>query len=130
MAATDPVERITPDQFAPGDPTPGMIREQAVSVPGMWAGLVRTAAGAASGWHHHGDCETTIYVVSGTVRMEFGPGGGQVVLAHQGEFLYVPKGAIHRESNPGRKESRLVVIRAGPGPAVVNVEGPAQAPLL
>ena len=42
-----------------------------------------------------------------------------------GDFVHVPKGAIHRESNPDDNESRLVVVRAGRGPAVVNVDGPA-----
>ena len=44
-----------------------------------------------------------------------------------GDFLHVPKGAIHREGNPGDEESRLVVVGAGHGPAVVNVDGPATA---
>ena len=40
-------------------------------------------------------------------------------------FLFVPKGAVHREGNPGETESHLVVTRAGTGPPVINVEGPA-----
>ena len=80
-----------------------------------------------SGWHHHGDYDTSIYVVRGSVRMESGPGGSQVVDAGPGDFLYVPKGAIHREGNPGSEESHLVVVRAGRGPTVVNVDGPARS---
>ncbi|HEX2358051.1 MAG TPA: hypothetical protein VHI50_16535, partial [Micromonosporaceae bacterium] len=45
------------------------------------------------------------------------------VEALPGDFLYVPKGAIHREGNPGDQESHLVVVRAGHGPAVINVDG-------
>jgi uncharacterized RmlC-like cupin family protein len=48
-----------------------------------------------------------------------------VVDAGPGDFVFVPKGAIHREGNPTDDESHLVVVRAGTGPAVVNVEGPA-----
>ena len=95
--------------------------------PGLWAGLVRTAAHMTSGWHHHADYETSIYVVSGRLRMESGSGGTEVVEARAGDFLRVPKGAIHRESNPGDEESHIVVVRAGSGPAVVNVDGPAGA---
>jgi uncharacterized RmlC-like cupin family protein len=58
--------------------------------------------------------------------MEFGPGGTEVVEAGPGDFLHVPKGAIHREENPTDDESRIVVVRAGRGPAVINVEGPAR----
>jgi len=119
------VTRVTPDDRVEGEPTSGMTREQAIDVPGMWAGFVRTEAHATSGWHHHADYETTIYVVSGSLRMESGPGGGDVLEAGPGDFLRVPKGAIHRESNPGDGQSHIVVVRAGEGPAVVNVDGPA-----
>lgn len=125
MDASQPVTRVTPDERVAGDPTPNMTREQAIEVPGMWAGFVRTEARATGGWHHHADYETTIYVVSGSLRMESGPGGREVIEAGPGDFLRVPKGAIHRESNPGDEQSHLVVVRAGAGPAVVNVDGPA-----
>jgi len=102
-----------------------MTREQAIAVDGMWAGLVRTEAHTTTGWHHHADYDTSIYVVRGLLRMESGPSGSHVIDARPGDFLHVPKGAIHREGNPGSQESHLVVVRAGRGPAVVNVDGPA-----
>jgi uncharacterized RmlC-like cupin family protein len=101
-----------------------MIREQAIATDRMWAGLVRTAAGMVSGWHHHGEYETTVYLISGGLRMEFGPGGGEVVEAAPGDFLYVAPGAVHRESNPADRESQVLVIRSGSGEPVVNVDGP------
>jgi uncharacterized RmlC-like cupin family protein len=101
------------------------VREQAIAVEGLWAGLARTAPGMVSGWHHHGEHETSIYVVSGRLRMEFGPGGRDVVEAVAGDFLHVPPGAIHRESNPGDNESHVVVVRAGHGAPTVNVDAPA-----
>jgi uncharacterized RmlC-like cupin family protein len=125
MAASDPVRRVGPDARVEGDPTPGMVREVAFATDGMWAGLVRTAAHATSGWHHHGDHETTIYVVTGALRMESGPGGTEVLEAGPRDFLYVPRGAIHREGNPGGDESEIVVVRAGQGPPTINVDGPA-----
>src|SRR5262245_46220431 len=121
-----PAVRVTPADRVEGDHTEGMTREQAIAVEGMWAGLVRTSAHATSGWHHHADYDTSIYVVSGSLRMESGPGGQQVVDAGPGDFLHVPKGAVHRESNPGDHESQIVVVRAGHGPTVVNLDGPAE----
>ena len=44
-----------------------------------------------------------------------------------GDFVHVPKGAIHREGNPSDEESHLVVVRAGQGPTTINVDGPARA---
>ena len=125
MAASDPVSLIRPEDRVEGDQTPGMMREQAVVTGDMWAGLVTTEAHIVSGWHHHGDHETSIYVISGVLRMESGSEGESVVDATPGDFLYVPREAIHRESNPGDVESQIVVVRSGRGPTVINVEGPA-----
>ena len=125
MNEAEPVRYIPPDERVPGHATPGMVREQAVSTDGMWAGFVRTAAGETSAWHHHGEYESSIYIVSGRLRMESGRGGGDVIEAGPGDFCYVAPWAIHREANPGDEESHLIVVRAGSGPAVINVEGPA-----
>jgi uncharacterized RmlC-like cupin family protein len=125
MAASDPVTLIHPEDRTQGDATPGMTREQATVTDGLWAGLVRTEAGMVSGWHHHGDYETSIYVLTGALRMESGPNGQAVVEAGPGDFLFVPRGAVHREANPGDTESQIVVVRSGHGPPVINVDGPA-----
>lgn len=125
VAAADPARRVVPAERVEADPTPGMLREQAIAADGLWAGLVRTDAGAVSGWHHHGDYETSIYVAHGRIRLESGPGGREVVEAEPGDFVHVPRGAVHRESNPGDGESAIVVVRAGRGVPTVNVEGPA-----
>jgi uncharacterized RmlC-like cupin family protein len=101
-----------------------MTREEAIATDGMWAGLVRTAPGMVSGWHHHGSYESVIYVTSGVLRMEFGRGGGQTLEAGPDDFLYVAPGAVHRESNPTAEESRIIVVRSGSGVPVINVEGP------
>ena len=108
-------------------PTPGVVREEAIAFEGMWGGIARTEAGMITAWHHHGDYDTAIFVVSGVMRMESGPGGTVAVEAGPGDFVFVPKGAIHRESNPGDAESQVVVVRAGTGPPVINVDGPVPA---
>lgn len=125
MAAADRVSHIPPEDRVEADPTPGVTRERAIAVDGLWAGLARTEAGMTSGWHHHGDYETAIYVVSGQLHMESGPGGRDVVDGVAGDFLHVPAQAIHRESNPGDTESHIVVVRAGHGAPTINVDGPA-----
>jgi uncharacterized RmlC-like cupin family protein len=125
MSAADPARLVRPADRVEGERTPGMTREQAIAVDGMWAGLVSTEAHMMTGWHHHADYETTVYVVEGSLRMESGPDGTEVVDAGPGDFVHVPKGASHREGNPSDEESRVVVVRAGSGPAVVNVDGPA-----
>lgn len=125
MAEADPVVKITEKERRPGAPTPGMHREEAVATETTWAGLVRTDAGMISGWHHHGEYESVIYVLAGGLRMESGPGGGSVVEAGPGDFLFVPRGSTHREGNPTEVEGTAVIVRSGRGDPVVNVDGPA-----
>ena len=127
MAASDRVVLITAKERCEGDPTPGMVREQAVAVEGMRAGFVRTEAHMTSGWHHHGDHDTAVYVVQGGLRMESGPDGREVIEAGPGDFVHVPKGVIHREGNPADRESHIVVVRAGNGPPTINVNGPQRS---
>ena len=121
------VRRIRPSERVEGPATGGMARFQAVTSDRMWAGCAVTEPGMISGWHHHGDFESAIYVLSGALRMEFGAGGTESFEAGPGDFVFVPRGVVHRESNPGAEPSDILVVRAGRGESVVNVEGPASA---
>ena len=123
----DPVVVVTPGERTPGPPTPGMDRQEAFATARTWSGIARTEPRMVSGWHHHGDYETTIYVLSGALRMEFGPGGADTVEAVPGDFVRVPRGAVHREANPSAEPAELVLFRAGQGPSTVNVDGPPPA---
>lgn len=120
-----PVALVGADELSHGDPTPGMTRHVALHTEEMWSGTVDTEAGAVSGWHHHGEHDTTIYVVSGRMLLESGPGGEVALEAGPGDFLHVPAGAIHRESNPGQHASHAVIVRCGRGAPTINVDGPA-----
>jgi uncharacterized RmlC-like cupin family protein len=124
MGAQDPIQLVTPAERTEGPATPGMDRQQAFASSGLWAGFVRTDAGMVSGWHHHGDYESVIYVVEGVLRMESGPGGREVVEAGPGDFVRVPKGVVHREGNLSARPADIVVFRAGRGESNVNVAGP------
>ncbi len=119
------VVHIAADALTPADPTPGMARSLAMHEAGMWTGVVDTEPGAISGWHHHGGHETTLYIVEGRMRIESGPAGSEVVEAAAGDFLRVPAGTVHRESNPGETTSRAVIVRCGEGEPTINVPGPA-----
>lgn len=125
MSDADEITCVHPSDRRPADPTPGKVREQAIAVEGLWSGIVRTEPGASSDWHHHGEHETSVYVVEGSVHLEFGPGGGQAVDAGPGDFVHIPKHLVHRERNVGTVASREVITRSGTGPLTVNVDGPA-----
>jgi len=104
------------------NPTPGMQRAHAISVPGLTSGTVSVGPGVMSGWHHHGTHETSIHVLRGVLRMEF---SGSSFDAAPGDFIHVPAGAVHRESNPGDEPNLAVFSRSGSGTVTVNVDDPA-----
>ena len=124
MSDQDDVTSIPPAARQVADPTPGKIREQAIAVEGLWSGLVRTEPGVSSGGHHHGDHDTSVYVLEGDVRIEFGPGGARSVSAGPGDFVHIPKHVVHREVNAGSTPSQEVITRSGTGPVTVNVDAP------
>ena len=120
-----PCAWVPAESLTDADPTPGMRRQVAMHRDDMWTGTVDTEPHSLSGWHHHGDHETTIYIVSGRMRLESGPGGTHVLEAGPGDFLRVPAGAVHRESNPSEEPAQAVIVRCGTGDPTYNVDGPA-----
>jgi uncharacterized RmlC-like cupin family protein len=108
----------------PQGQTPGLSREEAFATDFLWAGVLTTTPGEMSSWHHHGDHETYAYVLSGRKRIEYGPGGNEVLEARPGDFIHLPTRLVHREGNPDAEPSELIVFRVGSGSPVVNVDGP------
>jgi uncharacterized RmlC-like cupin family protein len=119
-----PVRVIRPGEMTAADPTPGMLRKLAFELPTLWSGQVETAAGAVSGWHHHDRNETSLYVVTGVLRVEF-EGHAGYLDAKAGDFIYVPAFTVHRESNPTDEPSVAVIARTGGGIPTVNVDAPS-----
>ena len=104
--------------------SPGMHREEAFSGGGAWVGVVHTPAGSTSGWHHHGDYDTYVYLSSGRQLVEFGRDGRERVEAGPGDVIHVGKHVIHRESNPSGDDTLTFVVRVGSGTLVINVDSP------
>ncbi len=85
------------------------------------------AGGGKSGWHHHGEHNVYGYLISGTLRFEFGKDGGEFAIVNPGDYFYVPAGTIHRDINPNNdKGQEAIIVHIGPGPMVVNVDGPEE----
>ena len=105
-------------------PTPGMTREEAILGDGAWSGVAHTEPGAVTAWHTHPGWDTYVYVVAGSLRVESGARGADVADASRDDFVLIPRGVVHRESNPGSEPTRAVVTRVGSGPLVENVDGP------
>jgi uncharacterized RmlC-like cupin family protein len=102
----DQILVVTPGNRKPGPSTPGMDRQEAFATDRMWSGFARTEVGMMSGWHHHGEYETTIYVLTGGLRMEFGSEGANAVEAGPGDFVYVPEGCCAPREQSLRRAGR------------------------
>jgi quercetin dioxygenase-like cupin family protein len=64
-----------------------------------------------------------MYVLAGGLEFEFGPGRERIVVGPE-DFALMPAGVVHRERTPPGGPGEIVLVRLGPGPAVVNVEDP------
>ena len=127
--------RITPaDRATTVGQHAGMERSIAISSPlvgsqRLYSSIVSTAPGDKTRIHHHGDCETSIYIISGRARYTWGPTGLEHAMdAGAGDFVYIPAGEIHVEANASATEPLVVVLtRNCPDSHVVYLDGGADA---
>src|SRR5919106_2982114 len=89
-----------------------------------WAGSIQNEAGDASGWHHHATNETHVYIIRGSVTVEFGPGGSERIVAGAGDFFIVPSNAVHRELTSDESDLKTFVVRVGGEPEEVSAGEP------
>jgi len=102
-------------------------RQDLITSTESWVGFAHTMGGLASAWHHHSDNDTYGYVISGRIRIEFGPEGKESVGIGSGEVFHVPRQIIHREVTVGAEAGVIFLVRVGTGKPVVNVDGPERA---
>lgn len=125
--------RITPDRrLTSVGQHADMERSIAVSATvvgstGLYSSVVTTQPGSKTRIHHHGPCETSIYVLSGQARFTFGPTGLEdTFTATAGDFVYIPAGEIHVEANASDVDELVVVLtRNCPDSHVVYLDGGA-----
>ena len=112
------------DRREPEVVTPGMRREEAFSSSSVWVGTVHTDPGVETGWHHHGQYTSWIYVLSGKARIEFGTDGADALIGEPGDVIEVAPDTVHRELCPGPGPADAVLFRVGSGQVTFNTEGP------
>jgi uncharacterized RmlC-like cupin family protein len=102
------------------------ISAERVGSVGLYSSVVTTAPGARTRIHHHGPCETSIWIASGRARYTFGPTGLEETLeAEAGDFVYIAAGEVHVEENASGTEPLVVVIsRNCPGSVVHYLDDP------
>ena len=104
-----------------------MVREAAISralvgAERIWVGYVELPPGMSSAPHHHGECESAIYIISGVANFRTGDGYKALDTAHPGDFVWVPPEVAHIEENASATEPvRMVVIRSTQETLVFNL---------
>jgi uncharacterized RmlC-like cupin family protein len=104
-----------------------MVREAAISralvgAERLWVGYVELPAGTASAPHHHGECESAIFIISGEATFRTGPQYERVETARPGDFVWVPPHVPHIEENASATEPvRMVVARSTQETLVFNL---------
>ena len=96
------------------------VSSDTVGSVGLYSSVVTTAPGGRTRIHHHGECETSIFIMSGAARYTWGPTGLESSMdAAAGDFIYIPAGEIHVEENASSTEPLVVVLtRNCPGSIV------------
>jgi len=113
----------------------GMERSIAISAPTvgstqLYSSIVSTAPGDRTRVHHHGACETSIYIVAGAASYTYGPTGVEHAFeAVAGDFVYIPAGGVHVAATASDREPLVVVLtRNCPDSHVVYLDGGPDGP--
>tara|TARA_B100000029_G_scaffold466104_1_gene501308 strand:- start:567 stop:983 length:417 start_codon:yes stop_codon:yes gene_type:complete len=106
----------------------GMIRLAGVSKTLSNAGNIHMAIatipqGRCSTTHFHTNCESAIYVLSGKGLFLHGPTLEIEDAISEGDFIFVPDGALHQPVNIGEGDLKLIVARNTPVEIVEEVPG-------
>jgi uncharacterized RmlC-like cupin family protein len=122
----DDIIFVSGNDLTDGPNTPGQPRKTAFQTEGLWAGVTTVIAkDTASQWHHHADHDSVMYVLEGSIRVDWGSKGEKSFVMVPDDFAMFKRGVIHRAQNvEGSDICRFVVVRIGAGETVVNVDKP------
>ena len=119
------VKVVHPHQFEIEVASGAMTRLSAISGPltgaeGLHMAVSTIPPGCASTPHHHTNCESAIYVVSGTGRMLIGESLEEALEFGPGDCIYVPPFAIHQPVNLSDTQPVTLVITRNASEEIVE----------
>jgi uncharacterized RmlC-like cupin family protein len=130
--------RALPEPMMPAPandgPYPGLAAVAVLPCPSaptlhLAINLVHTEPDAVTVPHHHGELDTTLYVVRGTMAFHCGPGSRDSVGVKAGELAAIAPHAVHAEYNPDSRTASLgITARDTPGPFLFPCEKPEHTP--
>src|SRR5689334_2042993 len=114
-------------ELGAGYSTQGIVRRKAFEFENAIISQSQIAPGAISGWHHHGAHHLYGYIVSGRLQLEYILKHREIASLDARYFFHVQPQLVHRDINRNKDHDVLVVnILIGTGPAVTNVDSPAE----
>jgi uncharacterized RmlC-like cupin family protein len=111
-------ERATPRGVAGGSE----ISQATTGATNIFMGRFRVPPGAQSRPHYHENCESALYMLSGSIEIRWGDHLQDALVVEPGDLLYVPPRETHIVVNRSRTEpAEYVVARDSPTEDSVEV---------
>ena len=117
------VVKPEPDHELPRGVVGGAEISQATTgAHNLYMGIFRVPAGARGRPHYHDNCESALYMLSGSIEIQWGDHLEDRVTVEPGDMLYVPPGQTHIVVNRSPTEpAEYVVARDSPTEDSVEV---------
>ena len=98
------------------------ISQATTGAHNIYMGIFRVPAGAQSRPHYHANCESALYMLSGSIEIRWGDHLEDRVTVEPGDMLYVPPRETHTVENPSSDEpAEYIVARDSPTEDSVEV---------
>jgi uncharacterized RmlC-like cupin family protein len=98
------------------------ISQATTGATNIYMGVFRVPAGAQSRPHYHANCESAVYMLSGTLEVRWGDQLEETVEIGPGDMVYVPPRETHLLRNLSDSEpAEYVVARDSPTEDSVEV---------
>ena len=98
------------------------VSQSTTGATNIYMGVFRVPPGARSRPHYHENCESAVYLLSGTLEVRWGDQLEEVVALERGDMVYVPPRETHILQNLSDSEpAEYVVARDSPTEDSVEV---------
>jgi uncharacterized RmlC-like cupin family protein len=117
------VVRSTADHEVPRGVIAGAeVSQETAGADNLFMGIFRVPPGAQSRPHYHANCESALYMLSGSIEIRHGEHLEQSLIVEAGDLLYVPPRETHIVVNRSDSEpADYVVARDSPTEDSVEV---------
>ena len=98
------------------------ISQATTGAHNIYMGIFRVPAGSRGRPHYHDNCESALYMLSGSIEIQFGDQLEERLVVEPGDMLYVPPRQTHVVVNRSQTDpAEYVVARDSPTEDSVEV---------